>query len=573
MTATLLLLAFLAGGLTVLSPCILPILPALLSASLSTKLKHRPFWIVLGLVLSFTFFGVIFAVFGGFFGLSNQTLRHVALAVLFFLSLTLMWPELWEKFGNRISRLAAKIPGTNVLPENQGRVSAIVIGMSLGLVWAPCAGPILGIILTLAAVQSSLAQGFVLMGSYALGAGFPMLGIGYGGQKIAGKLRLLSRWGGFFRKALGALTCVTVIALYFNVDTLVLSYLPRGFFFAERLEKKLSAEAPEDVLASKVLSGKLSLMGDMPEFAGISAWLNSPPLVADKLRGKVVLIDFWTYSCINCIRTLPAVTAWHEKYRNQGLVIIGVHTPEFQFESEIANVKQALIRHGITYPVALDNDYGTWNAYKNRYWPAKYLIDAEGHIRKTHFGEGDEEEFEAAIQELLQEARLLKEAPKLSVRDSGVDFNKIHSPETYIGYARQENFASPESVAANVMTNYTAPSALRLNEWALQGTWQVMTESARLTSASGKIQYRFRAPQLNLVMKGVGQGVKAVVYLDGKPIAENSKGEDVGISGEVFIRDAKLYNLVHLPADDIGEHVFELIFETEGAELFAFTFG
>lgn len=573
MNATLMLLALLAGGLTVLSPCILPILPPLLSASVSTKLKHRPFWIILGLVLSFTFFGVIFTVFGGFLGLSHQTLRNAALAVLLLLSLTLMWPALWEGFGNRISRLATKIPGTNVLPENQGRLGAILIGMSLGLVWAPCAGPILGIILTLAAVQSSLAHSFALMGSYSLGAGAPMLLIGYGGQNIAKRLRSVTHWGELSHKILGALTFVTVIALYFNVDTLVLSYLPRGFFFAEKLEKRLGAEAPEDAAMNGALSGKLSLLGDMPEFRGISAWLNSGPLVAKNLRGKVVLIDFWTYSCINCIRTLPALTAWNEKYKDQGLAIVGVHTPEFQFESEIGNVKRALARHGITYPVALDNDYGTWNAYSNRYWPAKYLIDAEGRIRKTHFGEGDEEEFESAIQDLLKEARLLKQAPKIVPRATGVDFNRIHSPETYVGYARQENFNSPEAVEPNGMEKYTVPSSLRLNQWALEGTWEIMIESARLASASGKIQHRFHAPQLNLVMKGTDGGVKAVVFLDGKPIPENKRGSDVGADGEVIIRDAKLYNLVNLPDGDAEDHVFELRFEMTGAELYAFTFG
>jgi hypothetical protein len=270
---------------------------------------------------------------------------------------------------------------------------------------------------------------------------------------------------------------------------------------------------------------------------------------------------------------LPALAAWHDKYKDQGLVIIGVHTPEFKFEAELGNVEQAVTRHGIAYPVALDNDYGTWTAYRNRYWPAKYLIDAQGHVRKTHFGEGDEEEFEAAIQELLKEARLLKKEQKVVSRDPGVDFAKIHSPETYVGYARQEHFASPSGVARDESREYVFPPALSLNEWALEGRWNVMTESARLDSDSGKIRFRFRAPQLNLVMKGDGAGAQGTIFVDGKPLAETARGKDAGPNGEVFIRDARLYNLVELPDGDDREHVFELRFETTGAELYAFTFG
>ena len=582
------ILAILAGSLTVLSPCILPILPPLLSASVAGRLRHRPFWIVLGLAISFTLFGVVFALFGSFLGLSNAALRNAALAVLFFFGLSLLLPRLWERIGSRISALAQRIPGVDRIPSEQGRINALLIGGSLGLVWAPCAGPILGIILTLATIQSSFIQTLILMSAYTLGAAGPMLLIGYGGRSVSQRLLSFRSWGALSHKLLGLLTLVTVVGLTFNLDTLFLARLPVRLFIANQIEKRLAGEAspvppapndpaengfgPDAALAATKRS-PLPVLGTMPEFTKITAWFNSAPLTSAGLRGKVVLIDFWTYSCINCIRTLPTVARWHEKYKEQGLVIVGVHTPEFNFEKNESNVKQAISRHGIRYPVALDNDYGTWNAYRNHYWPAKYLIDAQGKLRKTHFGEGDEDEFERAIQSLLQEARLLHGPMEIEPERNAVDFSKIRSPETYVGYNREERFSSPERIAPDTTQNYSIPASLRLNGWALGGPWKIIDEAAILQAPQGRIQFRFQAPKLNLVMKGNEKGVVGKVLLDGRPIPENLRGADVGPDGKVTILDAKLYNLVTLPKEDEGEHLFELIFENRNVELYAFTFG
>lgn len=581
MSLTLALLAVLAGTLTVFSPCILPLLPLLLSASADSSLHHRPFWIVLGLTASFTLFGVTFAIFGSFLGFSGAALRYGALGLLLFFGLSLLAPRLWGGLGARIAGLTGKIPWGRRFLSERTPFSTLVLGASLGLVWAPCAGPILGIILTLAALQSSFGAVLLLMGGYAFGAALPMLLIGYGGRRVSERAKSFRRWGAITHKALGALTIASVIILFFNLDTLLLAKLPAQLFLSSRIEKELVKKAPGDrgnQLGPDRASaaGKKSaypILGAAPEFKGITTWLNSSPLSAADLRGKVVLVDFWTYSCINCIRTLPTVTRWYRKYKDQGLVIVGVHTPEFQFEKDVANIKSAISRYGISYPVAVDNDYGTWKAYSNQFWPAKYLIDPEGNLRLTHFGEGDEDLFEEAIQSLLIEANLLHGSGGIEPLKRNIDFSKIRSPETYVGYNRAANFSSPEGISPDQTQNYSSPPSLRLNQWALQGMWNIAGEAAELQSPQGKIEFRFEAPKLNLVMKGSEKGIPAKVWVDGVLIRDKLRGADVAPDGTVLVKDPRLYNLVTLPAEDDKEHLFELIFDGPSVALYAFTFG
>lgn len=371
------------------------------------------------------------------------------------------------------------------------------------------------------------------------------------------------------------------------MDTLLLSHLPGQLFITNQIEKqwvekKDGISLPKDDLvkinsnsgiAMASTETRLPVLGTAPDFSQITTWINSPPLTLSELRGKVVLVDFWTYSCINCIRTLPYVTQWYEKNKDQGLVVVGVHTPEFSFEKEEINVKQAIIRHRIHYPVALDNDYGTWNAYNNHYWPAHYLIDAEGRIREVHFGEGSYEETERAIQTLLAEAKLLHKPVNLENQKDSVDFSKIHSYETYIGYTRAEHFASLQRMSADAPLLYSTPVTLPLNHWAFSGLWKITKEAAILQSSAGTIQFRFDAPKLNLVMAGRKEGPTAKLFLDGRPVPPDYRGNDVESDGTVTITDSRLYNLVTLPQGDEKEHLFELIFEKPGVELFAFTFG
>jgi thiol-disulfide isomerase/thioredoxin len=342
----------------------------------------------------------------------------------------------------------------------------------------------------------------------------------------------------------------------------------------ERLEPASSfAATPE---TTEVTDGALPVLApSMPEFDSIAAWLNSAPLTADAVRGKVVLIDFWTYTCINCIRTLPYVTSWDQKYREKGLIVVGVHTPEFQFEKEEANVKEAILRYGIKYPVALDNDYGTWNAYSNRYWPAHYLFDAQGRLRYVHFGEGEYDKTERAIQSLLQEAGHPADMGT-TTSPSDVDFDKIGSSETYVGYGRMESFASPETLKRDAVQRYTIPTQLSRNTFALGGAWRVEKESALLDAAPGEIAYRYSAGSVHLVIAPQSGGAaRAEVTLDGAPVPEGFRGPDIIVQGGktmLRVEQERLYDIIDAKGN-YGEHVVRIKFLDAGVRVFAFTFG
>ena len=589
MNTSLEFLAFLAGGLTVFSPCILPILPALLSASVTSKNPHRPFWIVLGLCLSFALFSTIFAIFKSFLGLSNEVLRASALVILTFFGFSLLVPRIWEHIGLKISSFAQKLPIVSGYSGESGPVGTIALGGALGLVWAPCAGPVLGIILTLATSQATFLSTFYLLGGYALGASIPMLLIGYGGQRLAQKILRFRALGAVAPKALGVVTLGSVLVLYFNLDTLLYSHLPDMFFLSNKLEKKLVEKKQDFQLQKPAMADEhasltaapmsqktpssLPVLGTMPGFKGITAWLNSSPLTRADLRGKVVLVDFWTYSCINCIRTLPHVESWYQKYKDQGFVVIGVHTPEFGFEKNVSNIRKALTNFNITYPVAVDSDYETWNAYHNQFWPADYLVDSQGRIREVHFGEGHYRKTEDAIRSLLAEAGSLKGSAGRPGSPDSVDYSAIQSPETYLGYSRAASFGSPEMVDPDASRQYTTPFRLPLNYWALEGIWHISGEKIRPGSQNGAISFRFKAPKLNIVMKGIGNGTSAIIFLDGSPLKPRDFGKDVAPDGRIMVRDAKLYNLVSLPSGDRKTHLFQIRFEKPEVDVYTFTFG
>ena len=349
----------------------------------------------------------------------------------------------------------------------------------------------------------------------------------------------------------------------------------------QRLRRQL-VQRSAAVLAVLLLASSLTspaFAERMPAFIGATAWFNSKPLTAQDLRGKVVLVDFWTYSCINCLRTLPTMRAWNERYKDAGLVIVGVHTPEFTFEADPTKVERAIRRFGITYPVALDGQRAIWDAFHNRYWPAHYLVDAQGRIRFTHFGEGGDDEEEHEIQKLLAERNAHTVAPRANVRRSGTaieqtaDFASVGSPETYIGFARAENFVSPGGLAHDRACVYTTPKRLALNEWAFTGNWTSHLQSALLGSATGSILFHFHARDLHLVL-GPGASAKPLrfrVLLDGQaPGADH--GADTDEQGYGTVTEDRLYQLVR-QRGKVRDRSFEIQFLDAGVQAFSFTFG
>jgi len=323
---------------------------------------------------------------------------------------------------------------------------------------------------------------------------------------------------------------------------------------------------------------RLPIEGELPSLGGATEWLNSPALTAAGLRGKVVLIDVWTYTCINWIRTLPYVRAWAEKYENQGLVMIGVHAPEFEFEKNVDNVRRAAKDMKVNYPIAIDNNYAIWRALKNEYWPALYFVDAQGRIRHHHFGEGEYEQSEMVIQQLLADAGIGGVGYKLvSVDARGVeaaaDWGSLKSPENYVGYERTENFASPGGAVLDKRRVYAAPAQLRLNQWALSGDWTVGKQTTVLNKANGRIAYRFHARDLHLVMGPAvrGTSVRFRVLIDGKPPGA-AHGIDVDDQGNGTVTEQRLYQLIRQPKS-IADRQFEIEFLDSGVEAFAFTFG
>ncbi|MDA1061051.1 MAG: cytochrome c biogenesis protein DipZ [bacterium] len=447
--------------------------------------------------------------------------------------------------------------------------SGFFVGISLALIWTPCVGPILASVIALALSGSVNGSAVLITFAYAFGTAIPLLIVMYGGRALLNRVPWLLRNLGRIQKIFGVLLILVAIALYFNFDrqfqTYILGKFPSygsGIIQLEENEKVFDAldeifnqDIDEDNLGKPMFDMGGSKYPLAPELTGTGEWFNSEPLTIESLNGKVVLVDFWTYSCINCIRTLPYIESWHEKYADDGLVIIGVHTPEFEFEKDAGNLQKAIDDFGLTYPIVQDNDYKTWRAYNNRYWPAKYFIDAGGHIRDTHFGEGDYDESEELIHELLNEAGS-SVSDTIDNQDYSIDSS---TPETYLGYGRTSGFASPEALKPDEEVKYSFPENLDLNSYALSGKW-VINEEMSLMDATAKLRFDFQAKDVFLVMNPSNDvGGRVEIFLD---------GESQGI---ITVDTDRLYDIVRL--DEPGEHLLELHFLDGGIETYAFTFG
>ncbi|BDB19842.1 cytochrome C biogenesis protein DipZ [Pseudomonas sp. CYM-20-01] len=564
----LLVLAYLGGVLTIVSPCILPVLPFVFARTGQPFLRSG-LPLLAGMAVTFALVASLAAVGGGWVVQVNQYGRWLALLCVALFGLTLLLPQLSERLtrplvaaGSRLSEAA----GADARPRPG---ASFLIGVATGLLWAPCAGPILGLVLTGAALQGASIGTTLLLLAYAAGAATSLALALLVGGKVFGFMKKSLGAGEWLRRGLGALMLAGVSAIALGLDTGVLSRLSTASTggLEQSLVDRLSAKPAQPGGAMMMAANHndtLPIEGALPSLDGAVQWLNSPPLTAEALKGKVVLVDFWTYSCINCLRTLPYVKAWAEKYRDQGLVVIGVHAPEFAFERDVNNVTQAMKDLGITYPVAIDNNYKIWRAFNNQYWPAHYFADAKGQIRYHHFGEGDYAESERVIQQLLREAGAKNVAGGLIEADAkGVqeapDMNEVQSPETYLGSQRAENFVKSGPLA--------------LNNWTLQGQWNVGGQQATLDQAGGRIVYRFHARDLHLVLApgADGKPVRFKVTLDGQAPGD-AHGTDVTPDGSGTVTEQRLYQLVRQPGA-VQDRTFTIEFLDPNVSAYAFTFG
>ncbi|NWB69427.1 cytochrome c biogenesis protein DipZ [Pseudomonas sp. I8001] len=583
----LLVLAYLGGVLTIVSPCILPVLPFVFARTGQPFLRSG-LPLLLGMAMTFALVASLAAVGGGWVVQVNQYGRWLALLFVALFGLTLLLPSLSERLTRPLVAAGSRLSEAAGADSRPRPGASFLIGVATGLLWAPCAGPILGLVLTGAALQGASIGTTLLLLAYAAGAATSLALALLVGGKVFGFMKRSLGAGEWLRRGLGALMLAGVAAIALGLDTGILARLSTASTggLEQSLVEKLSAK-PEQKSGAMMAGGAmmaanrsdtLPVEGQLPPLDGAVQWLNSEPLTAEALKGKVVLVDFWTYSCINCLRTLPYVKAWAEKYRDQGLVVIGVHAPEFAFERDVNNVTKAMKDLGITYPVAIDNNYKIWRAFNNQYWPAHYFADAKGQIRYHHFGEGDYAESERVIQQLLREAGATKVAGGLIEADAkGIqaapDMNEVQSPETYLGFQRAENFVTTGTLGTDKVVNYPAAGNLALNNWTLEGPWNVGGQQATLAATNGKIVYRFHARDLHLVLGpgADGKPVRFKVSIDGQAPGD-AHGTDVAPDGSGTVTEQRLYQLVRQPGA-VKDRTFTIEFLDPQVAAYAFTFG
>jgi cytochrome c biogenesis protein CcdA/thiol-disulfide isomerase/thioredoxin len=593
------LLAYLGGVLTIVSPCILPVLPFVFSRASGSFLRNG-FPLLLGLILMFVAVASLASLAGGWAVQANAVGRWAALAILAIFGLTLLIPGLADRLTRPLVAVGGRLTESASGGGQGGFLSSLLLGVATGLLWAPCAGPILGLVLTGAALGGASVHTTLLLAAYAAGAATSLaLALVVGGRVFAAMKKSLGA-GEWVRRVLGGLVLAAVAAIALGVDTGFLTRVSAAGTtkLEQALIEKLHARPAAPARSVLVTQGDgtaasggpamsaagakpkgLPQLGPMPSFGGAAPWINSPPLTPDALRGKVVLVDFWTYSCINCLRALPYIQAWAKTYGPQGLVVIGIHTPEFAFEKNPANVQRAIKQFGLTYPVVMDNDYVLWKAYDNESWPAHYFIDAKGRIRKVHLGEGGYTDSEQAIRDLLAERNGAPVTGDLAGRSgSGVqaaaNFDEAFSQETYLGYGRAAHLISPGGIRKDVVATYVAAKTYGPDDWSLIGRWTIAKEWAGNASAGAKIAYSFHARDLHMVL-GPGSDGKPVrfrISLDGKPPGADH-GLDTDAQGYGTITAQRLYQLVRQDKVAQKDRIFRIEFLDPGVQAYTFTFG
>jgi cytochrome c biogenesis protein CcdA/thiol-disulfide isomerase/thioredoxin len=567
----LMLFAFVAGAATALSPCVLPVLPVALAAG-ATGGRLRPLGVVAGLVMSFTFATVALVYLLSALGLPDALFRTLAIVVLVAAGAALIVPSAAARIEALLARLAPRVATSR---RGDGFVSGVVLGTSLGLVYAPCAGPILAGVITVSASQEFTAGRLAVALAYSAGTAVVLYGLMLGGRRLTSPL---ARRSASFQRAMGVVMVVVALVMVAELDIRfqneIADSLPAGLVNPTReLEQAGGARerlaefrggggrSVADAQAEAPREGdRLPVLARAPEIRDTQRWFNTAgnrPLSLRSLRGRVVLIDFWTYSCINCIRTLPQLKAWDRRYRSAGLTIIGVHAPEFPFERDAGNVERAIGRNELRYPVAQDNDFATWTAYGNQYWPAKYLIDARGRVRYTHFGEGDYDVTERAIRELLEEAGRERIGRHASARVETPLPGA--TPESYLGAERAKRFVGGPVLPG--VHDFALPvgalAGLPPHHLAYEGGWRIEASHATAARGNARLHLRFFARRVFLVLGARGRRTVGIA-LDGKPLQR------------LKVQRNRLYDVVALP--EAGDHLLTLTFE-RGTEAYAFTFG
>jgi len=538
----LLIGAFIAGLLTVLAPCVLPLLPIIIGGSVSgnTRDKRRPFIIAISLALSLIIFTLLLKATTLFIHIPPQAITYFSGGIIIILGILTLFPFFYAKIIARsgIESSTQQALGKSI-QNNNSIIGPILTGSVLGPVFSSCSPVYAYIIATILPVNFSKALIYIV--SYVLGLSLLLLVIGYFGQRIISKLKFAANPRGWFQRTIGVIFIVIGILVITggaqNLQTYVTAHTPFNFdgISAEFLPKTKNAITNDGLFNIKPYPA--------PQFVGLQGWINSKPLVLSQLKGKVVLIDFWTYSCINCIRNNPYLENYYKTYHKYGLEVIGIHAPEFSFEKIKANVANAVKAQHITYPVALDNNFDTWNAYHNQAWPTSYLINPKGQIVRVHAGEGEYIQEEQAIRTLLTDNGANLTNVKPTVTSNYVPISPNQTPETYLGSARASNYAGQPALAANPISNFTLNNNLGLNDWSLGGTWQVGYQKITALNNS-TINIKIAAKYVYLV-GGSPTPEYLSVFLNNKPISQTGfAGPDVNSNSQIEISQSKLYRVV-----------------------------